>query len=322
MVPSSDAGPATDGPSQLADCTAAGPGSLLCNPLRKMPKTIKETGLFPAAPDFSVRPASMHEYVPRPELWSDGMSKQRFLLLPSGKKIDNSNRKAWIFPVGTIFIKTFFDDGGATGKPRPIETRFIRQVGVKGAAVEYEFYVYEWDEARTDATLLVDDANGDILAEKPVMVTIGRTDNGQPFTVNSGQPFPHVIPSRDACGACHEENAKVAQTFIGFDEIRLNTKFDQASAKTQLQEFFERGVFAGGLPASPATITDTSNDNGRFLRVKQFVFGNCVHCHHGQGLVDFSPDVFFENTVGQETEAQSVVPPPGMVTRRPSDAGD
>jgi hypothetical protein len=304
---------APDAQPVSAACQAAAPNSLLCNPLRSMPKSIKETGFFPALPDLTVHPTAMREYVPRPELWSDGMAKQRFLVLPDGKKIDNSNAKKWSFPIGTIFIKHFFDDGGVGGKSRPIETRFIRKAKGDGMAGEYEFYVYEWKPDGSDAALLVNDLEGDILADKSTMITIRRMESGQMFTVNNGQPFPHVVPSRDACGSCHEENSKVAQTFIGFDELRLNSKFTTASTKTQLQAFHDDGIFTDGLPASPATITDNTNDSGRFLRIKQFIFGNCVHCHHGEGLVDFRPDVFYANTVGQPTEAQSVVPPRGWL---------
>jgi hypothetical protein len=131
----------TDGGS---DCGAS--TTLLCTPLRKMPKTLKETGLFPAAPDFSMHDARMRSFVPNPPLWSDGMEKERFMLLPVGKKIDNTNPKVWVFPVGTIFIKTFFDDRPLAGaKLRPIETRIIRRVGNADDLVEYDYFLYKWN---------------------------------------------------------------------------------------------------------------------------------------------------------------------------------
>jgi hypothetical protein len=265
----------------------------------------------------------MREYVPEPQLWSDGMEKQRFLLLPPGTKIDNSNRMAWVFPPGTIFIKTFFDDSGMGGKLRPIETRFIR-AAKKGSVFPYQFYVYQWSADATDATLVIDDqngANGDTEMSVPVSITIKRTVNGQPFMVNGGQPFQHELPSRTACGKCHEENGMVAQTFIGFDELRLNSKLPPTAAKTQLQAFADAGIFTTPIPASPATITDsTTNDGGRLLRIKQFMFGNCVHCHNGNSVFDLHPDVFVANTVNKPTASQSVMPPPGwrrVVPRSP-----
>jgi hypothetical protein len=79
-------------------CKPDQPNTLFCKPTGAMPKTIKETGLFPSAPDFSKRDPSLHEFAPSPELWSDGMGKQRFLLLPAGMKINNTDPKRWEFP--------------------------------------------------------------------------------------------------------------------------------------------------------------------------------------------------------------------------------
>ncbi len=275
--------------------------------------SIKETGLFPSAPDFSKHSARMVEFVPDPPLWSDGMEKQRFLLLPSGQKVDNSDRAKWKFPMGTMMVKTFFDDSGAGGTPRPIETRFIRS----GKDIPFEYYVYQWNAQGTDAMLVVDDQNGDVNQGVVVPITIKRTVNGQPFTVNGGNPIMHELPSRNACGQCHEEQGMITDTqYIGFDELRLNTKRTAASAKTQLQELQDAGVFTTAPPAQPVTIADA---DARLLRIKRWVFANCGHCHNGAAQVDLRPDVFVKNTVGvQVMETQSVKPQPGYlrITRR------
>jgi hypothetical protein len=285
------------------------PDSLLCKPTGTFPKTIKETGFFPGLPaDGTKHPAAMMLYVPDPPLWSDGMTKQRFMALPPGQKIDNTNRGKWEFPDGTIFIKSFFDDSGAGGKPRIIETRFIR----KGGTLPYEFYLYKWKADGSDADLLVDDQNGDINADEMVPITIKHLEDGKMLTVNGGTPFMHDLPSRNACGNCHEENAMQAQTFIGFDELRLNSKLAATDTKTQLQKFGDMGIFKMPIPANPALVTDTSNDMGRLLRIKRFIMGNCVHCHgNGAAGFDLHPDVFMKNTINQATNSQSVTMPTG-----------
>jgi hypothetical protein len=237
------------------------------------------------------------------------MEKQRFMILPPGTKIDNSDRKQWKFPTGTVFVKTFFDDSGAGGTSRPIETRLIR--AAKNST--YEYFVYQWNATATDATLVVNDLDGDINMDISVTVTVKHAVGGQPFMVNGGMPFPHTLPSRDACGQCHDQNGMVAQTFIGFDELRLNSKMPTTAAKTQLQTFADAGVFMMPLPPAPATITDATADAGRMLRIKRFMFGNCVHCHNGNGQVDLHPDVLVANTVSKPTEAQSVHPPAGWL---------
>jgi len=299
----------------VSDCTAQLPDSLFCKPLGPMPKSIKATGLFPTAPDLSQHPKSMLEYAPDPPLWSDGMDKQRFLLLPAGKQVDNQDRKRWAFPEGTIAVKTFFDDSGAEGARRPIETRLVR-AGMNGT---YQFYLYQWSADGSDATLVVDDIEGDINAEVAVNITINRMISGQPFALNGGQPFAHALPSRNACGLCHEQNGMVAQTFIGFDELRLASKLTPEAPKTQLQTFADAGIFSQPPPAAPATIADATNDGGRMLRIKRFAFGNCVTCHNGEGQFDLHPDALVANTVGKPTEAQSVMPPAGWLRVVPGD---
>jgi hypothetical protein len=285
-----DSAAADAGPPGTADCMTAGAGSLFCNTLQTLPRTIKETGLFPMAPDFSKRPASLREYAPDPALWSDGLEKQRFLLLPQGTKIDNTKPRQWDFPIGTVFIKTFFDDGPAG--PRPVETRFIRRIGGPDAFEQYDYNVYQWNAAGTDATLV--EIEG---LRTPVMVTVKKL----------GAPFSHDIPSRQDCGACHDANAKVAQTFIGFDEIRLNSKLTPASARTQLEDF--TGLFTSP-PPKPAELTDA---DPRLLRIKRFVLGNCVHCHNGSRVVDLRPESFVANTVGKPIDASGITPPAGWL---------
>ena len=305
-----DAAAPGDGQGPSADDCTSSPKTLLCDPLGTMPKTIKETGLFPAAPDFTKHSAAMRGFTPDPPLWSDGMEKQRFMLLPAGKKIDNTDPKVWVFPVGTVFIKTFFDDSGAGGKPRPIETRMIRRIGTADDLVEFDYYLYQWNDAGTDANLLLNDRAGDDTFAPTVKITINRMVNNKPFMINNGQQFDHTLPSRGMCGDCHHDNGLTYQTFIGFDELRLNTKLTPGAAKTQLQEFQEAGIFMKApKPGDPPPATITASDPNLLATLK-FVKGNCVHCHNAKGKqFDLAPEVFVQNTVRQKTDAQSVMPP-------------
>jgi hypothetical protein len=302
-----------DGGAAAAPECATAPNSLLCNPMGKMPKSIKETGFFTALPALTPASPRMLKFVPDPPLWSDGMEKERLLVLPFGKKIDNSNRKAWVFPVGTIIIKTFFDDTGAGGKTRAIETRFIRRADEADTIGEYQYFVYQWNQEGTDATLVVDDRATAATETPPqVKITINHMVGTKLLKLNGGLPFDHTLPSRKMCTDCHGQNGMNTQTFIGFDELRLNSP---STGKTQLQTFQEMDLFtvkakAGDPP--PASIVET---NPTLLQVKRFVFGNCVHCHNpkGKGGFDMSPDVFVMNVVNKPTDGQSVEPPAGWM---------
>ena len=65
-------------------------------------------------------PADAVEFTPRYPLWTDGMSKRRWLHVPTGASIDKSDPDAWEFPRGTRAWKEFSRDGV------PVETRADR----------------------------------------------------------------------------------------------------------------------------------------------------------------------------------------------------
>lgn len=271
------------------------PGNLVCHPLDPLPDTIAETGLAAAAPDF-VRPSGAHGYTPAYELYADGLRKERFLLLPRGAKVDNANRTAWEYPLGALFVKTFFDDGA--GGRRPVETRLIRRVDDRFDPFEYA--VYQWSADGTSAQ----------------RIDISGNNRGRATVTVAGRSFMHTIPSRNDCGECHEKNALAASTIIGFDEVRLNHKLAGATA-TQLAALAALDVFTTAPPSLPAAIEDADPVT---LGVKRFVFGNCAHCHNGKmNLVDLRPDVLASNTIDKAPDSPGVTPPPGVMRVVPGD---
>lgn len=287
---------------------AAGPcmpaDALICKTTVPFPASIKATGIFTALPDLTKRHANAHYFEPNPPLWSDGMAKERLLILPAGTSVDNSNSAKWKFPDGTVLVKTFYDDSGPSKARRPIETRFIRHgQDPDDPFAQWEFAVYQWNADSTDATLVsfADPSKG-----TPVQVTIDRMEGGKPLQLNGGQPFTHQIPSKQDCQACHDSNAKTTDAdVIGFDELRLNWKLP-GSDKTQLEDLVAQKVLTT-LPAAPATIT---NADPVLQRVEGWVFGNCVHCHNGaEGMLDLHPSVFVTNTVNKASAGAGIMPP-------------
>ena len=94
-----------------ASCAGAAtpPASLVC------------TGLYADVASKTLAPG-VEAYAPAVPLWSDGASKQRWIGLPAGTKIDNTNPDEWIFPVGTKLWKEFSKDG------KRVETRLWQKV--------------------------------------------------------------------------------------------------------------------------------------------------------------------------------------------------
>lgn len=295
-------GEATGGGGGPSPCTPA--TALVCDPTVAFPPTIKETGIYTALPNTTPHHAQALSFEPKPALWSDGLAKERFVILPSGQSVDNTDPKKWQFPVGTVFVKSFYDDGGPNKARRPIETRFIRRgQDPIDPFSQWEFAVYRWNAEGSDATLISFD---DPMQTTPTQVVIDRMEAGKPLELNDGMPFTHDIPSKQQCQACHDANAKVTDAdIIGFDELRLNWKAAGAT-KTQLETLVEAKVIKT-LPAAPSTIIEA---DPVLARVKAWALGNCVHCHNGaEGMLDLRPEMFVQTTVNVASEGAGIMPP-------------
>jgi len=135
----------------------------------ELPPLLSQTGLFSAAAADPAN-ADTQPYAPAFALWSDGASKQRWIQLPAGSRIDTSNMDDWSFPVGTKFWKEFSRGG------RRIETRLLVRVGP--AANDWAGAAYLWDTDQRDARLAPE----------------GRRD---------ADGAGHDVPSAADCNGCH-----------------------------------------------------------------------------------------------------------------------
>ena len=102
------------------------------------------------------------------ELFTDYAYKQRLLRVPNNSVVTQSTNGRLNYPDGSIMVKTFYypeDMRVADGERRIIETRLlVRREG------QWNMATYLWNEAQTDATLLLEgtttqvswiDTNGD-----------------------------------------------------------------------------------------------------------------------------------------------------------------
>jgi hypothetical protein len=289
-------GGGADGGGMAGRDGGGAPGmSLLDNPTGPLPMDLKDVGLFTNFPDTTQANPRAFLFAPRYALWSNGLDKGRYLVLPQGQKINTTNREQWDFPVGTLLFKTFgFNDPAMGGKFRPVETRLIRRLMATGTRTDqWEFAVWEWAEDGQSATML------NIRNPKERMAVI------------SGQTITHEIPSRTACRECHIANLI---TVIGFDELRLNAPLP-GQTKTQLHEVIDRQWLTVPPRAPFAQITDT--DPLR-KQVREYVHGNCGHCHNGEESVEnvtrvfdvrytaAKPNAFLENTINKMTEGRTL----------------
>lgn len=149
------------------------------------PKLLSSQGVYG---DFASRtpPADAIAYTVNYELWADGATKRRWLMLPPGADpIDNTDQDYWVFPPGTRVVKEFSRDGVM------VETRIVERLNDATPAYSYRTYVWRDDESDAD------------------LVTTGATDV---------RGTAHDVPSESQCIACHSgEPGKV----LGFSAVQL-----------------------------------------------------------------------------------------------------
>lgn len=145
----------------------------------------------------------VRRFVPRYALWSDGAEKERFVYLPPGARIDSTDPDGWVYPVGTIFWKTFARDG------LRIETRMNEKVaeGVGPSAWRQRTFAWSLDQRSVSE------------------VTAGVVD-----ALGTG----HDIPPTSLCVRCHD--GAPTDVSLGFTAIQLNHEGSPVSLATLLSE--------------------------------------------------------------------------------------
>jgi hypothetical protein len=242
-----------------------------------LPADIGELGLYPDLENLARTHPRAHRFEPAFPLWSNGSTKDRFVVVPAGERIDTSVSSTWTFPIGTLFLKTFaYPVPGDGDSVRPVETRVLQ---LKEAG--WEFAVYLWDEAGRSAALL------DITRPTPVAV--------EAF----GERFEHMVPAKLDCRKCHES---ALGAVLGFREVQLAHAVD--AAPSELARLSELALFSEAVREEPERIAHEAQTTAEVLRYFQ---GNCVHCHNGgppPAAFDLRHEVALENLIGRETEGE------------------
>jgi uncharacterized repeat protein (TIGR03806 family) len=223
-----------------------------------LPVLLSATGCV--KPDDPKKPVdALVPYDVNVPLWSDGAVKQRWLSLPADTRITVEPDGDWTLPIGTVLLKEFALAG------KRIETRlFVRHLDGGWAG-----YTYEWDDAETDATLVV---------------------NGKTKTIGD-QTWRY--PSGTECLECHSD---AAGRSLGLETAQLNRDF-AAGAKlsgNQLAYLERKGLFESDpgdpedLAAFPAPDDETASLESR---ARAYLHANCSNCHRPGGTTQSSMDL-------------------------------
>lgn len=186
--------------------------------------------------------AGIEEYAPNAGLWSDGASVQRWVRLPPGVDIDNTDEDDWVLPAGTILWRELRIGG------TPVETQRIEQSGAGAGSIE--FSTYRWFPGGADAEWI----------------------DGGALDVNG---TAHDILPVSACASCHGGSGSATGTphsrALGFAAVSLSP----GGGGLSYGDLVSSGrLVAPGPPAGyprPGTAVDAA--------ALDYLHGNCASCH-------------------------------------------
>jgi len=149
------------------------------------PTTLAETGLYADFASETLAPGVV-EYTVNHELWADGATKRRFVLLPDGAQVDTTDMDFWSLPAGTKLWKEFTSGGTR------VETRLLWKQGETND--DWFTMSYAWNEAGSEA----------LASEEGAEDALGTE---------------HDIPRATACKTCHQRQPGFA---LGFSALQLD----------------------------------------------------------------------------------------------------
>jgi hypothetical protein len=278
---------------------AGAPARAAARPAGDLPERLADTGLYHPDHPGEIDPRN-RVFTPQYTLWTDALTKRRWVYLPRGAAIDAADEHDWQFPAGTKFWKEFSHKG------RKVETRLLW----KGADAGWRFASYAWNDEGTDAVLAPAEGVSGVVEVAP-----GKW---------------HAIPSRNDCTACH------GTTRIGplaFNALQLSTDRDPLALHAEplapgmltLRDLLAEQRIAPPPPAhrDDPRIATTSPETRAALG---YLAVNCGSCHDGRGdiavaaptlrLADLltDGDAVARGLIGQPTRWQIPGLPEGATT--------
>ena len=203
------------------------------------PRKLSETGLFLSVKDHQPAPGLLPYEVNVP-FWSDFAVKDRYVVLPASERVKYQEKDKWEFPIGTVFIKTFWmhRDRVLFRDPLRIETRlFVR------SPEGWAGYTYAYSRDQSDA----------LLVEQGQMLSVEiKTEKGPVLQ-------PYYIPSSVDCMTCHTKSEGFV---LGLTTRQMNREMNyRGDSQNQIDLWTKLGVFMSS-PPKPASKQEAFPDWG------------------------------------------------------------
>jgi uncharacterized repeat protein (TIGR03806 family) len=261
----------------------------------KIPPLLSQTGAFSDTPNL-VPSGGLIPYDIVVPFWSDGAAKSRWVAVPNAQ-ITYSPTGDWIFPRGTVFVKTFELPTGAAspGVKRRLETRLL----VCDSAGGVYGVVYKWRPDNSDADLLGTSQTEEI----PIKTAMGEM---------RGQTW--YYPSRPDCLACH--NAKTSGV-LGVKARQMNRALTFPSGVTdnEIRAWNHAGLFTREMNDADLAKVPTlaaADDVTRSVqdRARSYLDANCAQCHRPGGTV-----AYFDARYDTPLEKQELIDGPVLINQ-------
>jgi len=288
---------------------------------QNFPQKLSETGLFQSVAK-NIPAEGLIPYELNMPFWSDYSVKDRYIALPEGKSVVYHDRDQWEFPVGTVFVKTFWmhQNREQLKDARRLETRLLVH-----SPEGWQGYTYVYNDDQSEAELL----EGSAL--KPISINTAEGSFEQRY----------YFPSRSDCMACHTREAGFV---LGLNTRQMNHPLNyHGQSENQLEMLDRLNVFtkprkkdtdqAEQFPQWRFGNLDRSGDPQHVESTLDMPTGettplarawldvNCAVCHRPQGMapgnrhLQYHEDLAKMNLLNKPPLQGQMTPPQGAVVK-------
>ena len=199
------------------------------------------------------------------ELFSDYTYKQRFVYVPPAMKVEHEKNKVFMFPVGSVLIKTFsYQNTMSELPPQLLETRLLIHSEGGWKAVSYI-----WNEDQTEAYLSL------------VGGTIQTSFSDEGGNIRSVR---YRAPNKNQCKECHQINASLTPIGPKARNMDLTLSYDD-KPQNQLAKWHDLGWIDQDIEFMKMINYSSLNEDIED-RARAYLEINCAHCHIPGGAAD------------------------------------
>ena len=208
---------------------------------------------------------NVHPYSLSSPLFSDYSDKLRFVYIPEGKKLGYEKDKVFLFPVGSILIKTFaYLNTNGSLNPQLLETRLLIHANSGWKTISYI-----WNKEQTDAKRTIAGAT---------IPTSFVNSEGEIVDVR------YRAPNQNQCKECHQINKAIIP--LG-PKVRNMNKLVQYKNNEMNQILYWAAQGWIGQRLNENYIQSYLNEDVLLEdRARAYLDINCGHCHIPGGSAD------------------------------------